>query len=88
MILDLGGNDMLNGIDPRFTEAHLDKIVARLRSKGARVLLAGMRAPPASLDQAEWRGFDELFPSLARQHSPPLVPNILEGVSGEKKLVL
>jgi acyl-CoA thioesterase I len=88
VILELGGNDMLNGVDPRFTKANLEKIILRLRAKGSRVLLAGMRATEAPLDEAKRRRFDKLFPSLATQHSLPFVPNILEGVSGDPKLVL
>jgi acyl-CoA thioesterase-1 len=88
VILELGANDMLNGVDPRFTKANLEKIILRLRAKGSRVLLAGMRATEAPLEEAERRRFDKLFPSLATQHSPPFVPNILEGVSGDPKLVL
>ncbi len=88
VILELGGNDMLNGVDPKFTRANLDEIISRLRSKGTHVLLAGLRVTQASLDEAEKRGFDGLFRSLAARHSLPLVRNILEGVSGDPKLVL
>ncbi len=88
VILELGANDMLNGVDPRLTKANLEKIILRLCAKGSRVLLAGTRAPEASLDETERRRFDKLFPSLATQHSLPFVPNILEGVSGDPKLIL
>lgn len=88
VILELGGNDMLNGVDPSFTQANLETIISRLRAKGALVLLTGIRATKASLAQAERRRFDKLFPSLATQHALPFVSNILEGVSGDPKLVL
>lgn len=88
VILELGANDMLNGLDPRLTKGNLDKIIVGLRSKGARVLLAGMRASPETLDEAGRRRFDRLFPALATQHRLPLFPFFLEGVSGHPELVL
>jgi acyl-CoA thioesterase I len=88
VILELGGNDMLNGVDPRLTKANLDEIIVRLRSRGARVLLAGMRASQGSLKEAERPRFDRVFPALAARHSLPFLPSILEGVFGDPKLVL
>jgi acyl-CoA thioesterase I len=88
VILELGANDMLNGLDPKLTATNLEKIIVELRSKGARVLLAGMRASPETLDELGRRRFDRLFPALARQHSLPFFPFFLEGVSGHPELVL
>ncbi len=88
VILELGANDMLNGLDPSLTEGNLEKIIVELRSKGARVLLAGMRASPETLNDAGRRSFDRLFPALASEHSLPFFPFFLEGVFGDPKLVL
>ncbi|ARN82038.1 arylesterase [Methylocystis bryophila] len=88
VILELGGNDMLNGVDPKLTKTNLDRIIVQLRSSGARVLLAGMRATPGSLSEVDGRHFDKLFPALAAKHSLPFYPFILDGVLGDPKLVL
>jgi acyl-CoA thioesterase I len=88
VILELGANDMLNGLDPKLPEANLETIITRLRAKGTRVLLAGMRAETARLGEAQRRRFDALFPALAARHSLPFFPFFLEGVFGDPRLVL
>jgi acyl-CoA thioesterase I len=88
VILELGANDMLNGFDPELTEANLEEMILRLRSKGAYVLLAGMRARSDALDETERARFDALFPSLAARHALPLYPNFLEDVVDDGHLVL
>jgi len=88
VILELGTNDMLNGLDPKLPEANLEEIISRLRARGTPVLLAGMRASPGTLGEKETRRFDALFPELAARYSLPFFPFFLEGVSGDPKLVL
>lgn len=88
VILELGTNDMLNGLDPKLTEANLEKIIVQLRARGTPLLLVGMRASPGTLGEAKRQSFDALFPALAARHSLPFFPYFLEGVFGDPKRVL
>ncbi|MCI0735430.1 MAG: arylesterase [Beijerinckiaceae bacterium] len=85
VILELGANDMLRGIDPAVTKAALDSILARLKAWKIRVLIAGMRATP-SLGPEYMARFDAIYPALARKYGAPLYPFFLEGVTGEPAL--
>lgn len=85
VILALGANDALRGIEPSVTRKALDAIMARLGERGIAVLVAGMRAPPnMGADYAE--RFDAIFPDLARQHDAVLYPFLLEGVAADRSL--
>ncbi len=87
VILELGANDALRGIDPALTRTNLDKILAALKAKGADVLVAGMRAPNNwGADYA--RAFDAIYPELAQKYGTGLYPFFLEGVALDPKLVL
>jgi acyl-CoA thioesterase I len=80
VILALGANDALRGIDPATVRANLGKMLAKIQAVGARVLILGMLAPPnwgADYDRA----FDQIFPELARSHRAALYPFFLEGVA-------
>ena len=88
LILEFGCNDMLNGLDPKLAESHLEKMIAELRSKGVPVLLAGMRAKPGTLGDADKQRFDALFPALAARHALPFYPYFLQDVLGNPELVL
>jgi acyl-CoA thioesterase-1 len=87
VILELGANDMLNGVDPKATRRNLDKIIAICRAKGAKVLLGGMIAS-GNFGQVHQREFDAIFPGLAAKHSLPFYPFFLEGVINDPNLVL
>jgi acyl-CoA thioesterase-1 len=78
-IVALGGNDLLQGLEPRTTEANLDRIVARLQARRIRVVLAGLTAPPA-LGRSYARDFDALFAAVARRRKVALYPDLLAGV--------
>jgi acyl-CoA thioesterase-1 len=80
VILELGANDALRGIDPKEPRANLDKMLAALKSKGIAVLIAGMKAPN------NWgpdyvKHFDAIFPDLATKYQVPLYPFFLDGVA-------
>jgi len=80
VILALGANDALRGIDPRIVRANLDKMIDKIQAAGAKVLLLGMLAP------ANWgadyeHAFDAIYPDLAKAHGVPLYPFFLEGVA-------
>jgi acyl-CoA thioesterase-1 len=87
VILALGANDMLRGIDPDVTSAALDAILARLAARRIAVLLAGMRASP-SLGKAYKTRFDAIYPALAEKYELPLYPFFLDGVAGHPDLQL
>ena len=87
VILELGANDMLRGIDPAENRANLDAMLAKLRAADARVLLAGMRAAPKL--GADYGGaFERLYAELAAQYEVPLYPFFLDGVATDPKLNL
>ena len=85
VIVELGANDALRGIDPRATLENLDGIVARLVARDIAVLLAGMQAPP-NLGEDYAARFNAIYPDLARRHGVPLYPFFLAGVAAEREL--
>jgi acyl-CoA thioesterase I len=87
VILELGANDALRGIDPSITRAALDAILRRLDERGIPVLLAGMHAPP-NMGSAYVQAFDAIFPELAAAHNVVFYPFFLEGVAAERRLNL
>jgi acyl-CoA thioesterase-1 len=82
VIVELGANDMLRGIAPRFTRANLEAIADELDRRGIRLLVAGMRAPP-NLDPAFVKEFEAIFPALARRRGAALYPFFLDGLIGQ-----
>lgn len=85
VIVALGGNDMLRGIDPASTRNNLAGTIETLERGGATVVLAGMRAA-ANLGEGYVMQFDAVFPALAQEFDVPFVPFLLEGVALEKSL--
>lgn len=79
VVVALGGNDLLEGLDPRTTRANLDQIVRRLKARHLVVVLAGIAAPP-EIGRGYARDFNAIFPSLAKAHGVALYPNLLAGV--------
>jgi acyl-CoA thioesterase I len=80
VILALGANDALRGIDPATVRDNLDKMVQKVKGAGAKLLILGMRAPP-NWGEAYDRAFDAIFPTLAQAHQATLYPFFLEGVA-------
>ncbi len=80
VILELGANDGLRGLDPAATYDNLDAMLARLTSEGVPVLLAGMLAPP-NLGREYGEDFNAVYPRLAEKHGVPLYPFFLDGVA-------
>ena len=85
VILELGANDMLRGIDPSRTRQALEEIVRRLTGRRIPVLLAGMRAA-ANLGSDYARDFATIYSELAVRHDLLFYPFFLEGVAGEAGL--
>ncbi len=85
VILELGANDMLRGIDPNVTKAALDQILEKLVDRHIPVLLAGMKAM-RNLGSDYARNFDGIYPALASTHSVVFYPFFLAGVASDPKL--
>ncbi len=79
-LVALGGNDLLQGLDPRRTRANLEKILARLKARKIRVVLAGLQPPPV-IGRAYAQEFAAIFPALAKAQGVALYPNLLAGVA-------
>ena len=80
VLVTLGGNDMLRGLEPAETYRNLDAILARLKAEGLPVLLTGMLAP-RNLGADYAAEFDAVFPKLAEEHDVAFYPFFLEGVA-------
>jgi acyl-CoA thioesterase-1 len=85
VILELGANDALRGMDPKRCEAALDQIIGKLKSRGIAVLLCGMHAPP-NLGTDYVGAFDAMYPRLSTKYRLILYPFFLDGVSGDAAL--
>jgi acyl-CoA thioesterase I len=85
VILELGANDALRGIDPRVTRAALTEILTRLKARSIAVLLCGMLAPPNYGSDYSAR-FNAIYPELAKSFGVPLYPFFLEGVATDARL--
>jgi acyl-CoA thioesterase I len=85
VILELGANDALRGIQPTDVRAHLDAIITKVQASGAKLLLTGMRAPLNWGDEYRF-AFDRIYPDLARIRRVPLYPFFLEGVALDQQL--
>ncbi|MGE3874463.1 MAG: arylesterase [Parvibaculaceae bacterium] len=82
VIVELGSNDALRGIDPAETEKALDRILSALAARKLPVLLAGMLAP-RNLGADYGKKFDAIFPRLAQKHGVLFYPFFLDGVAAE-----
>ena len=79
-IVELGGNDALQGIPPEGTKAALAKIIEQLQDRGLKVLLAGMEAP-RNMGQDYVAAFGAIYPDLAKRYDVLLYPFFLEGAA-------
>jgi acyl-CoA thioesterase-1 len=85
VVVALGGNDLLQGVDTKTTRANLDKILTRLKARRMGVVLAGLHAPP-EIGAGYARDFNAIFPSLAKAHGVALYPDLLAGVERNSAL--
>lgn len=85
VIVELGGNDMLQNVDPSVTRNALTGIVARLRQRGIPVMLAGVRSL-SNRSVGYVSRFEGIYPALARSYSLVLYSNFLQGVYGNRSL--
>ena len=87
LVLCLGGNDMLRGIDPTITKVNLNKIIIQVKKKNIIVILAGMQAPD-SMGQNYKQQFDNIYPDLAKEHQLIFMPFFLQDVALQEEYLL
>ena len=87
VIVELGANDMLRGVDPAVTRKAIETIVERLKERGIPVMLAGIYAS-RNLGPDYTEKFDRIYPDIAKKHDLVLYPFFLDGVAGERSLNL
>jgi acyl-CoA thioesterase I len=87
LILELGANDMLRGLQPAQTRANLEAMLADLKRRGIAVIVAGMRASP-NMGKAYQAQFDPLYPALAKKYGAQLYPFFMKGVTGNRSLLI
>ena len=87
LILELGGNDGLRGVDLNLTQANLSSIIEKTKQAwpSVTVVVAGMMVPP-NLGHEYTAAFRDMFPAIAAQHDAELIPFVLEGVGGIREL--
>ena len=85
VILELGANDMLRGIDPAVTAKAIDAMVSRLIERQIAVLMVGMQAAP-NLGPAYVTQFNAIYPETAERYGVPLYPFFLDGVAANRAL--
>ncbi len=79
VVVALGANDALRGIDPAITDKNLETIITRLKERNVSVFLIGMLSPPNN-GPVYADAFNALYPALAKKHGVPLYPFFLDGV--------
>jgi acyl-CoA thioesterase I len=85
-LVALGGNDLLQGVDPRAVQANLTAIARRLRARKIAVVMTGLSAPPR-IGRAYARAFDAAFPAAARAGGGLLYPDLFAGVGRDAALL-
>jgi acyl-CoA thioesterase I len=85
VMVELGANDALRGVDPAATERNLDAIVAKLKRARVAVWLIGMYAP-RNLGPDYVQAFDGIYKRVADKYDLPLYPFILDGVAQDPAL--
>jgi acyl-CoA thioesterase I len=85
VILEIGANDGLRGIDPKLAQKNIEKIVATLQANNVEVVLAGMKML-INLGQPYTTEFARIYPKIAKDHKLILIPFFLDKVAGERTL--
>ncbi len=85
MILALGANDALRGLDVATARKNLVETINIAQAANIQVIIAGMKAPP-NLGGDYIKKFEDVFPSIAKEKDLKLVPFLLEGVAADSKL--
>jgi acyl-CoA thioesterase I len=87
LVLELGANDGLRGLELKSLKANLQAIIDKTKAKNpqVKIVVAGMQVPP-NLGAEYARGFERLFAELATENNAVLIPFLLEGVGGDREL--
>jgi acyl-CoA thioesterase I len=87
LVIELGANDGLRGLDLKSMKANLQAIIDKTKAKNpqVKIVLAGMQVPP-NLGPDYAAGFQRVFAELARENNATLIPFLLEGVGGHREL--
>jgi acyl-CoA thioesterase-1 len=87
LVLELGGNDGLRGLDLKSMKTNLQAIIDKTKAKNqqVKIVLAGMQVPP-NLGAEYATGFERTYNELARENNATLIPFLLEGVGGHRDL--
>ncbi len=85
VLLEIGGNDGLRGIDPKVTKENISAIIGAFEAEGIPVMLAGMKTL-SNLGPEYTNAFEAVYPEVAKERKVPLIPFFLEGVGGDPKL--
>ena len=80
VIIELGANDGLRGIDPGITRENMTRMIQQSQATGARVLLAGIKLPP-NYGSTYLEQFESMYPDLASEFETMLVPFFMDGVA-------
>jgi acyl-CoA thioesterase-1 len=86
VIIELGANDGLRGINPDITRENITSMIRQSQDIGALVLLAGIKLPP-NYGTAYLEKFESIYPELASKFETLLVPFFMEGVAMEPDLL-
>ena len=89
LVLELGGNDGLRGLPAETTKKNLQAIIDGVKAKypEAKIVLAGMKVPP-NMGRDYSKQFEAIYPELAKKNQAALIPFVLAGVGGVRKLNL
>jgi len=87
LLLALGANDGLRGLDLELTRRNLEEVIRLAKQAELRILIAGMKLPP-NYGEAYTRRFEQMYVELAGAYGLPLIPFLLEGVAGRPELNL
>jgi acyl-CoA thioesterase-1 len=85
VIVELGANDMLRGLNPAVTREKLDAILHQLAQRHIAILLCGMRSAP-NLGADYGHAFESIYPDLAAKYGALLYPFFLDGTAGNRSL--
>ncbi len=85
VIVELGGNDSLRGVDLAITQANLDEIVRKYTESGAVVIVAGMQTIQ-NLGPDYTAEFAAMYPAIAEKYGALLIPFFLDGVAADPNL--
>lgn len=84
-VVALGGNDLLQGLDPKATQKNLDRIVKALKARKIAVVLAGIGAP-AAIGRNYARDFNAVFVAVAKANGVALYPDLMAGLGGDRAM--